>query len=340
MGCGAPRKRAVGPAPKSQHAPTPLALVKTREQLAAEAGLAQLRWLTPEQELATADAAQHIREVVEAVEASPEEERAAATNGDGELWDLCGGGAIEPLVEHTPLIDLEYVVALAEGGGIMPCGRQHVPPAALITARNLWRLKLWGKRQNKLSLGVLVLSYPWLDWFHPDRLGAQLRQLLPFLKAMLASAKEDSPHCTVGVMIDFLCLPQKPFDTLEDGLRFGVSLKAINSWYFHKFAYTLLVSKTPPEGANYSPDTRGRRLLDRDRGWCFPKQAASMVVKDNGCLLDFGAYKGATEFGGALNSDPDTCTEQMRTGREGQRIFCDAAYFHDAVAERWRTTRS
>ena len=65
-----------------------------------------------------------------------------------------------------------------------------------------------------------------------------------------------------------------------------------------------------------------------------------MVVKDNGCLLDFGAYKGATEFGGALNSDPDTCTEQMRTGREGQRIFCDAAYFHDAVAERWRTTRS
>ena len=63
----------------------------------------------------------------------------------------------------------------------------------------------------------------------PDRLGAQLRRLLPFLKAMLAEAKRDSPHCTVGVMIDFLCLPQKPFATEEDGARVKVSLKAINA---------------------------------------------------------------------------------------------------------------
>ena len=319
---GTSRKR-VGPAPAPTRYPPTLALLKTQEQLATEAELSELRWLTPEQELATEKAAQQIREVVKAAEASPKEERAAATNGDGELWDLCGGGAIETLLDHTPLIDLEYVVALVEGGGIMPCGRQHVPPAALITAHNLWRLKLWGKRQNRLSLGVLVLSYPWLDWFHPDRLGSQLRRLLPFLKAMLASAKEDSPHCTVGVMIDFLCLPQKPFATKEDGVRFGVSLKAINAWYFQKFAYTLLVSNAPP----------GRLLLDRaHRGWCFPKQAASMLVKDTACLLDFGAYKDATEFGGTLNSGPDTCTEQMKTDRRrGHRVFCDTAYFHDAV---------
>eukprot|EP00964_Phaeocystis_antarctica_P084819 scaffold53498_cov42-Phaeocystis_antarctica.AAC.1 len=80
-----------------------------------------------------------------------------------EQWGLFGGGAIEPLVNHTPLIDLEYLVALTEGGGVMPCGRQNVPPAALITARNLWRLKLWGKAESKFSLGILVLSYPWLD---------------------------------------------------------------------------------------------------------------------------------------------------------------------------------
>ena len=86
-----------------------------------------------------------------------------------------------------------------------------MPPAAFITTQNVWRLKLWNKARPKYALGVLVLSYPWLDWFHPDRLGAQLRRLLPFLKAMLAEAKRDSPHCTVGVMIDFLCLPQKPF---------------------------------------------------------------------------------------------------------------------------------
>ena len=286
-------------------------LVKTAEQLTAEAELAALRRLTPEQEAAAAKAAQRIGEVAAAAEAAPEEERAAATWDDGrEKWAYFGGGTIESLLEHTPLIDLEYLVALAEGGGVMPCGRQNVPPAAFITKRNLWRLKLWGKAKNKASLGVLVLSYPWLDWFHPDRLGAQLRRLLPFLKAMLAEAKRDSPHCTVGVMIDFLCLPQKPFATEEDGARFGVSLKAINAWYFHKYTYTLLVTNPPPEGADYS-NTR----LHRDRGWCFFEQAASMVVKDSRCLLDFGAYEGATEFGD-FQAKPGTCLGQMKAGRK------------------------
>ena len=278
-------------------------LIEGAEQLAAEAELAELRRLTPEQEAAAAAAAQRIGEVAAAAEAAPEEERADRN------WATFGGGAIEPLVDHTPLIDLEYLVALVESGGVMPCGRQNVPPAAFITARNLWRLKLWGKAGNKGSLGVLVLSYPWLDWFHPDRLGAQLRRLLPFLKVMLAEAKRDSPHCTVGVMIDFLCLPQKPFATEEDGARFGVSLKAINSWYFHDSTYTLLVTNAPPEGAVYS-----NPRLHRDRGWCFFEQAASMPVKLGWCLLDFGAYKGATEFGN-LGAAPDTCLGQMKAGR-------------------------
>ena len=292
-------------------------LVKTAEELTAEAELAELRRLTPEQEAAAAKAAQRIGEVAAAAEAAPEEERAAAINPfvGQELWAFCCGGAIEPLLEHTPLIDLEYLVALAEGGGVMPCGRQNVPPAAFITKRNLWRLKLWGKGKSaKASLGVLVLSYPWLDWFHPDRLGAQLRRLLPFLKAMLAEAKRDSPHCTVGVMIDFLCLPQKPFATEEDGARFGVSLKAINAWYFHKYTYTLLVTNPPPEGADYS-NTR----LHRDRGWCFFEQAASMVVKGDTCLLDFGAYEGAIKFCGTPGVNfaaPDTCLGQMMAGRK------------------------
>ena len=303
MGCGASRDSA-RQAPGS----VPLA-VETANQRAAE--LAELQRLTPEQEVAAAKAAQHIGEVAAAAEAAQEEERAAAKYYDGqELWALWGGGAIEPLLEHTPLIDLEYLVALPEGGGVMPCGRQNVPPAAFITKRNLWRLKLWGKAKIKQSLGVLVLSYPWLDWFHPDRLGAQLLRLLPFLKAMLAEAKRDSPHCTVGVMIDFLCLPQKPFATVEDSARFVVSLKAINAWYFHKCTYTLLVTNPPPDGAVYS-NTR----LHRDRGWCFFEQAASMVVKDMSCLLDFGAYEGATEFG-TWEARPGTCIGQMKAGRK------------------------
>ena len=274
MGCGGSKARVAAAAgvadlprlaEEARALETPL--VKTAEQLAAEAELAELRPLTPEQAVAAARAAQRIGEVAAAAEAAPEEEW--AYNGE-HRWALYGGGAIDPLLEHTPLIDLEYLVALAEGGGVMPCGRQNVPPAAFITKRNVWRLKLWGNATLKTSLGVLVLSYPWLDWFHPDRLGAQLRRLLPFLKAMLTEAKRDSPHCTVGAMVDFLCLPQKPFATEEDGARFGVSLKAINAWYFHPSTYTLLVTNPPPEGAAYS-NTR----LHRHRGWCFFEQAAS-----------------------------------------------------------------
>ena len=52
------------------------ALVKTAEELVAEAELAELRRLTPEQEAAAAKAAQRIGEVAAAAEAAPEEERA------------------------------------------------------------------------------------------------------------------------------------------------------------------------------------------------------------------------------------------------------------------------
>ena len=224
-------------------------LVKTAEQLTAEAELAELRRLTPEQEAAAAKAAQRIGEVAAAAEAAPEEERAAVTFCGKEVWAMYGGGTIEPLLEHTPLIDLEYLVALAEGGGVMPCGRQNVPPAAFITTQNLWRLKLWGKKKNKVSLGVLVFSYAWLDWFHPDRMGAQLRMLLPFLEAMLAEAKRDSPYCTVGVMVDFVCLPQVPRETEADQLAFTRSLNNMFEWYYHP-------SKARPTRARL-PSSRG-----------------------------------------------------------------------------------
>eukprot|EP00964_Phaeocystis_antarctica_P139187 scaffold103910_cov55-Phaeocystis_antarctica.AAC.1 len=38
-----------------------------------------------------------------------------------------------------------------------------------------------------------------------------------------------------------------------------------------------------------------------------------MVVKDSGCLLDFGAYKGADKFGRVYK--PETCLGQMKAGR-------------------------
>ena len=124
-----------------------------------------------------------------------------------------------------------FLILLARLGGVLPCGKQNMPPAAFITKDNLWRLKLWNKKRNKGSLGVLVFSYAWLDWFHPDRMGAQLRMLLPFLEAMLAEAQADSPYCTVGVMGDFVCLPQVPRETEADRLAFTRSLNNMFEWY-------------------------------------------------------------------------------------------------------------
>ena len=53
-----------------------------------------------------------------------------------------------------------------------------------------------------------------------------------------------------------------------------------------------------------------------------------MVVKVGVCLLDFGAYKGATKFGD-YNARPDTCLGQMKAGRK-------APIAPDAFGERMR----
>ena len=273
--------------------------------------LAELRRLTPEQEAANAAAAKHIGEVAARMAGVPEQERKPPMYGTETRWDYFEGGLVEAALSHTPLVDLEYLVELARRGGVMPAGLQRVPSAALITTANLWRLKLWAKKACKASLGVLVWSYPWLDWFHPDRLGAQLRRLLPVLEAMLASAKADSPHCTVGVMVDFLCLPQKPFASEEEGARFKHSLVNINLWYYHKFTNVLLVSTPPPEGAEY-----GNTRLHEARGWCVFEKGASMAVKQGWCLLDFAGYRGATEWGHSGSTGPGTCVGEMRAGRK------------------------
>jgi len=280
--------------------------------------LAAKRQITPLQENANAKAAAHIAKVAADMEKIPEAERAPALHMERDsygdvVWDTLGGAVMERALQHTPLIDLEYLVTLGRLGGVMPCGLQRVPPGALITKSNLWRLKQWNKRRNKYALGILVFSYPWLDWFHPDRLGAQLRRLLPFLEAMLQEAKYDSPYCTIGVTIDFLCLPQKPFASPDEVERFKRSLSCINEWYFHKSTYVLLVTDPPPAGAEY-----GNVRLHKDRGWCDFEKNASMVVKNGWCLLDFGAYKGAKEFcdiRSANKRTPGTCIGDMAPGR-------------------------
>mmetsp|Transcript_23518 Transcript_23518/g.75304 ORF Transcript_23518/g.75304 Transcript_23518/m.75304 type:complete len:302 (+) Transcript_23518:98-1003(+) len=181
--------------------------------------------LTPEQEAAAKAAATAQESLAQALERVPLSDRAPCGRQDGRsCWTSFGGEAIDALLTHTPLIDIEYLIALAEHGGIVP-RHQEVPRAALITPANVWRLRQWPFID---SLAVLVLSYPWLDPWHPDALGEQLRTWLPLFKLMLGAAKQGSPHATVGVFQDFACLPQKP-RTDPDETRFRASLYAIAS---------------------------------------------------------------------------------------------------------------
>ena len=224
----------------------------TPEQEHEHAELLALRRRTPEQERANAKTAAEITRIAARMDQASAADREPAKFPDGDVhWDYFDGQLIEQALQHTLLIDLEYPVLLGRHGGVLPCGLQHVPPAALITPANLWRVKLWGKRRSKGSVGVVVWSYPWLDWFHPDRNGAQLGRLLPFLESVLAEAKRDSPYCTVAVVIDYQCLFQKPFASEAEKRLFTRSLINVDLWYLHKDTYVVLVTPGPPEGAEH-----------------------------------------------------------------------------------------
>ena len=284
----------------------------------------ELRRLTPTQAAAAAEAAARQEARVEKLKAVPHAQR--KPKGDDE-WTRSGGGAIAQLMEKTPLIDLAWVIDLIELGGTVPrC--QDVPNAAVLTASTVWRLAI---AAETCQLPVLVLSYPWLDFWHPDRLGAQLRGLLQLFKAYLNYLRRNhGPHCTVGLMMDFLCLPQKPFTTDAERARFGESLHSINEWYFHPSTCVLVVSTPPPAGAKYT-NTR----LHEARGWCYFEKCAAMAVKHNDCLWDVAGLaartNGEDDFVPMMLAmmakrepplSPDTMAEDLRSAvASGTRAF-------------------
>ena len=154
-----------------------------------------------------------------------------------------------------------------------------------------------------------------VDREHPDRLGEQVRALLPFFKLALAELKEH-PHHTFGLMMDYGCLPQKPFASDEEKQRFKRGLQNINKyggrlerwtfwarvaplvgrsrppaaphrlfwtrrWYIHPKMFTLCLTGELPTGAEY---TNAR--LHKQRGWCRFEIAAASLIKAGLCLLD------------------------------------------------------
>ena len=137
---------------------------------------------TAKQAKAAAKALRIITKVVAKANALAPDERPKDKHG---RWSRFGGAWLEPLLEHTTLIDARYLLALADAGGIVPRW-QELPEAARITPANVWRLKAAAGFQ----LPVLVLSYPWLDKDHPDRMGETLRRVAPVLRAWLADVSE------------------------------------------------------------------------------------------------------------------------------------------------------
>merc|ERR1719424_1484482 len=97
-------------------------------------------------------------------------------------------------------------------------------------------------------------------------------------------------HGTMGVMIDFVCLPQKPFASAELKAAFGTSLSTINEWYVHTATYVLSVSMPAPEGEVYS-----NPALHESRGWCFFEKMLASVITNSDCLWDASRYEEGLE---------------------------------------------
>jgi len=242
---------------------------------------------------ATETAAATAKRVAQAARRVSAAEKAAV----GSQWVSAGGPAMEAMLVSTDLVDAQYLVALAEAGGIVPSW-QECPLEARINRDSVWRLRCWGF----VNLPVLVLSYPWLDAHHPDRLGETLRSIVPVLRALLAKAAEYGTHATIGVLWDFLSLPQKPYRDEAEAARFKAGLRSINSWYSHPCTHVLLVKTPLPVGADY-----GNTRPYSARGWTYFEERMSAVVKDDYCLWDLSRYEGAADY--------VTCLRQMRHQR-------------------------
>lgn len=215
-------------------------------------------------------------------------------------WKGAGGELIDRLLDTTQLIDAQYLISIGEVGGTI-LRAQEVPLVAKITTHTSWRLHCWPRED---SLAVLVLSYPWLDAAHPDIDGEQLTSWLPILRAMVEFAKsEGAAYGTVGVMIDYMCLPQQPRTSQNEILRFEAGLRLINAWYAHPYTHVLLVTTMPTSGIMY-----GNMRSHSGRGWCYYERRASELVKHINCLWDLSRYAGGINY--------DQCRDQMKAERQ------------------------
>lgn len=133
-----------------------------------------LHGLTSLQAEAARRAAAAQQAVVDAAAGASSEEKARVDL----KWARNGGHSVEQLLSVSPLIDAQYLIALAEFGGIIP-PHIEVPASAFLRVNapsasprqdqtDAWRLRCW---PGNSSVSVVAVSCPSLDDDHPDNRG-------------------------------------------------------------------------------------------------------------------------------------------------------------------------
>jgi hypothetical protein len=231
-----------------------------------------------------AEAAQ--QKVWDSAEAASDETKATLAPDWNGSEQPAAGALMEAILSHVDLVDANYLVALGEAGGVAPMW-QDVPACARINQSNVWRLRAWG---YGFTCPVLVLSLPRLDPSHPDRLGEVLRKLLPLLRILIKEARVFGAHCTIGVLWDWMSLPQQPRSPAEEE-RFRLGLPLFTRAVAHPYTFVLLVTTPMPTGAEYA--LCGRPFAAR--GWCRLEVQLASLVKDSRTLWDFSLMKTSAE---------------------------------------------
>ena len=199
-------------------------------------------------------------------------------------WDKMGASSLKKALLNTDLVDAGWLADLADRGGILP-RNQEVPAEAKVS---LAEMEAWG---DNWTVGVLIISYPWLTRDHPDPHGEQLRKIAFVLKAFADKARKYE-KCRVGVFWDYTSLPQPNINGIDDRspelkARFKRALQGINAWYGHQKTTVLLVTTPLPTGHKYT-----NVQPYNGRGWCFAEKLMSAIVKDDGALIDMSKLKG------------------------------------------------
>lgn len=195
------------------------------------------------------------------------------------IWREHGGEEVGQMLQYVDLVDARYLIALSDAGGNLPCWGA-LPDTARINRSNMWRLYGW---QARGCLPCLAVSYPWLDFSHPDSEGETLARIVPVLRAMLPLCGGE--QFTIGVLIDYASLPQ-PTRTHAELTRFKLGLRALTTWFAHPYVPTLLVSNSLPKGGDYQ-NTRSVS----ERGWIEFERRLTYLAKSRPCLWDLAGLK-------------------------------------------------